>query len=288
MIQYLTRNQLDVEKYNHCISNAFNSRIYGYSWYLDAICDAWDILVKDDYQAVMPLPKRKKYGVSYIYQAPWAQQLGVFSLAEIEESTIIAFIHAIPKKFKLVDVFLNSKNKFSSKYLKDRTNYILALDSDFETLKNNFNTNRKRVCKTNFDNFRIDKKGNTKAFLEFYKNQESNYKTHKDTFEKLQKLIYTNSSTIYIWNVYQDNRIIASLCWLKNHNRITYLAPIATAEAKKENIPTFIINEIIKEHENSNYILDFEGSMIKGVAQFYKSFGAKKETYSQYKKYNLF
>jgi len=288
MIKYLTRNQLDVEKYNHCISKAFNSRIYGYSWYLDAVCDAWDILVKNDYQTVMPLPKRKKYGVPYIYQVPWAQQLGLFSLAEIEESTITAFIHAIPKKFKLIDIFLNSKNNFSSKHLKLRTNYILALDTDFKTLKNNFNSNRKRVCKINFDGFRIDKKGNTKAFLAFYKNQESNYKTHKDTFEKLQKLVLLNSSAIHIWNVYRDNRIIASLCWLKDLNRITYLAPIAIAEAKKENIPTFIINEIIKEHENSNYILDFEGSMIKGVAQFYKSFGAKKEIYSQYKKYNLF
>ncbi len=287
MIKCLNRNQLDTEKYNICISNAVNSRIYAYSWYLDSVCDDWDVLVEDDYQLVMPLPKRKKMGIQYIYQAPWIQQLGVFSTENIDESIIEAFINAIPKKFKLIDIFFNTENRFSSKYVKERTNYLLALNLDFEKLKNNYNKNRKRVSKIDFSNFSIDKEGDVNEFLSLYQKQETNYKMHKDTFEKLQKLARTKNEYTNVWNVYMDDALIAGLFWIIDDHRITYLAPIATVKAKKANIPTYIVNQLIKAYENTHYILDFEGSMIDGVAKFYKSFGAKNEIYFQYKKYHL-
>jgi hypothetical protein len=78
--------------------------------------------------------------------------------------------------------------------------------------------------------------------------------------------------------------MVAGLVWLKDKNRITYLLPVAKEQAKKQNIPSFIMNELIKEHQNTNYILDFEGSMIEGIAQFYKSFGAREEVYYWYKR----
>ena len=35
--------QIDFNKYDACIAAAINSRIYAYSWYLDAVCDDWDV-----------------------------------------------------------------------------------------------------------------------------------------------------------------------------------------------------------------------------------------------------
>ena len=283
MIQYITKNQLDIAKYDSCISHAINTRIYAYSWYLDSVCDDWDALVKDDYHMVMPLPKRRKLGISYIYQAPWIQQLGIFSDEIVKEPTILQFIQAIPKKFKLIDVFFNANNQFSSKYTSIRDNYILSLTTDFTTLKNNYNKNRKRASKIKFDDFVIDKKGNTNEFINLYKEQSGTYKSHKDALEKLRRLI-NNKKYCNIWNVYNNHKIIAGLCWFKDAHRITYLVPVATSEAKKENIPTYIVNELIKTYQNTNYTLDFEGSMVEGVAKFYKSFGAQKEEYYWYKR----
>ena len=283
MIQYLTRNQLDEKNYDNCIANAVNTRIYAHSWYLDRVCDDWDVLVKNDYQYVMPLPKRRKYGIHYIYQVPWIQQLGVFSTEMIDESIVHQFIKSIPKKYKQIDIFLNSDNRFLNKDIGIRKNYILSLNSSFDIIRNAYNKNRKRISKTDFSNFKIDKKGSVVEFLNLYTNQEINYKTHKDSFEKLQNLLnYNNCNNI--WNVYKNKTLVAGLYWLKDSHRITYLVPIATAEAKQENIPTFLINELIKEHENTKSILDFEGSMVEGVANFYKSFGAKEEEYFWYKK----
>ena len=45
MIKYVKRNELDIEKYNACVENSLQSRVYGFSWYLDIVADHWDALV---------------------------------------------------------------------------------------------------------------------------------------------------------------------------------------------------------------------------------------------------
>ena len=78
-IKYILREHIDEDKYNECITISKQSLIYGYSWYLDIVCDQWDALILDDYVAVMPIPWRKKYGITYVYPPLWLLQLGIFS-----------------------------------------------------------------------------------------------------------------------------------------------------------------------------------------------------------------
>ena len=85
-IKYIHREHLDEEKYNQCIATSLQSKIYAFSWYLDIVCDNWDVLVLDDYEAVMPIPWRKKYGIKYVYPPFWVLQLGVFSNEVIDEN----------------------------------------------------------------------------------------------------------------------------------------------------------------------------------------------------------
>jgi hypothetical protein len=51
---------------------------------------------------------------------------------------------------------------------------------------------------------------------------------------------------------------------------------------------TQVIDSILKKYSETDYILDFEGSMIPGIARFFKSFGAKEEEYFSFKKYVVF
>jgi hypothetical protein len=288
MIKYIHRNQLDVEKYDACISYAVNSRIYAYSWYLDIVCDDWNVLVKDDYEAVMPLPIRKKLGISYVYLPPWVQQLGVFSLERLNESVVESFLKAIPKKFKLVELKLNSDNQISSKKISERVNYILSLDTDFKSIVTDYNSNRKRILKADFSKFRIEKKTDPTIFLDFYSKNKLAIELPKDTFDCLKKLVNSKEDAVRIWSVYFNDKLISSLLWLKDLYRITYLLPVNNEQGKKDNASTYLINSLIKEYQNTGLILDFEGSMIKGVASFYKSFGTKAETYYHFKKYRIF
>jgi len=285
MIQYLKRYEIDEIKYNDCIKFSQNARIYAYSWYLDCVADNWDALVLNDYEAVMPLSWREKYFIKYIYPPVWTQQLGVFSKFKIEATLIKEFINAIPKKFKKITIQFNAENDLSLFKTEKRLNYILPLNKSCEENLKGFNNNRRRdVKKAEALNNCIDKEIDKNEFLEFYLSSDKNYELNLNQFSKLKSLILNKNEAINIWGIRKNNILISCLLFLKDSKRITYLLPVSTNEAKENGFPTLLIFELIREFSKSGFILDFEGSMIKGVAEFYKSFGAIKEDYFLYQK----
>ena len=52
-----------------------------------------------------------------------------------------------------------------------------------------------------------------------------------------------------------------------------------TSEALKTGAMFLLTNHFIKDHANKNYILDFAGSNIKGIAERNKGFGATEYKY---------
>ena len=289
MIHYLKRHQIDVIKYDTCIELSTNSRIYAYSWYLDIVSDNWDALVLNDYEAIMPLPWRSKYFIKYIYPPAWTQQLGVFSKNEISNQLILDFIKAIPKKFKKVTIQFNSDNDLSLLKSTERVNYILPLNKSYEEIYEGFNTNRKRdLSKAIRSGLILDKEIYKNEFFNFYESSHKNYKLTTNQIVSLKLLLKVKNENIHIWGIYENEKLTTCLFWLKEDKRITYLLPVASTDAKDNGLPTFIVSELIRKFSNLNYILDFEGSMIEGVADFYKSFGAEEEDYFLLEKRFLF
>lgn len=289
MIKYLTREHVNIEKYNKCISSAVNSRIYAYSWYLDIVADeCWDVLVLDDYVAVMPLPKRRKYFINYVYLPSWCQQLGIFSKKDIKESTINEFLGCIPKKFKLVDIYFNSDNRFNSKYLSKRDNYILSLNNSYNTLFKNYKKGRKSSVKQAIKlNSNIIEDYNYSKIIQLFKVTKGGEIDEKIEYSSLSKLIEYGLSLNCIYSIgvtNTNNELIGGALFLKKNNRITYLFSSINKEGREKQSMSFVLDFIIQKFSNNDYILDFEGSMIKELASFFKSFGAKKEEYFHYKK----
>ena len=57
--------------------------------------------------------------------------------------------------------------------------------------------------------------------------------------------------------------------------------------ARETGAMSFLIDSFIQNHQNENLNLDFEGSIDKNLARFYKSFGANEVVYLQIKKNRL-
>ncbi len=288
-IKYLPRTKLNIEKYNACIDNSINSRIYAYSWYLDIVTDDWDALVLGDYTAVMPLPKRKKHGLNYIYLPSWVQQLGVFSRSDIDENLILSFISKIPKKFVLVDYFFNSLNEFNHKKLGKRDNFILRLNTNYELLRKNYSKSRKwSINQAKKANLRIEETEDLQNLIHLFKiNKGKELRNSKFDFKILDKLIINlrgqkNSKILEIKN--EKSNLIGGAVFLYDNNRITYLFSAIDAEGRNKQVMSYLIDHVIKQNSNSNLIFDFEGSMIPEIASFFKSFGAELETYYWLKK----
>lgn len=288
MIHYVKREDLEVEKYNNCIENSIQSRIYAFSWYLDIIADNWDVLVQDDYEAVMPVPWKQKYFIKYVTQPFFCQQLGVFSKHEISNEVIRNFIKEIPNKFFRISLQLNAENSIDSERLVKKNNYVLALNKTSEVLIAGFSNNRKRDLKKAISSsLIIDEDISVKEFFKFYLLNDKYYDKHNSIKNVLENIVQIKNGSLKLYGIRSNGVLISCVLLLDDMKRVTYLVPVHNNLSKKNGAMTLLITTIIKKYQNSDYILDFEGSMVKGVASFYKSFGAEKEVYSLLAYYNL-
>ena len=156
MIQYLVNNQIDKTKWDATIAECGN--IYAYSWYLDIVHPQWEALVEDDYQSVMPLTGGKKFGVNYLYQPYFVQQLGVFSKAPLTSEKTEEFLNAIPKKYRFAEIRLNESNTFNEGFqgIEYHRNVLLDLNQGYETIRANYHQNTKRnLAKAEANNLQI-------------------------------------------------------------------------------------------------------------------------------------
>tara|TARA_R110002073_G_scaffold336208_1_gene530918 strand:- start:53725 stop:54609 length:885 start_codon:yes stop_codon:yes gene_type:complete len=294
MIKYLTRKQLDIDKYNQCILNSLNTRIYAYSWYLDIVTnESWGALVLNKYEAVMPLPQRSKYFISYIFQPSWIQQLGVFSSVAIDKNSVEHFLNAIPNKFKMVDTFLNSENKLATKKIRTRANYILQLNKPFETLFKAYRKGRKSSVKQG-QNYGLKVVGgfNHNEIIQLFKDNKGAELNAKNgnyvILSELMSYAVPRNFVECLSVVSKNNELIAGAFFLKDNKRITYLFSAINQTGREQQAMSFLINHMIERSANSGLIFDFEGSMIPEIASFFKSFGAVKETYYHYNIKRLF
>lgn len=285
-IEYLKHDEIDKLRWDKCINTAFNGIVYAYSWYLDIVAYQWEALVFGDYKAVMPLTGKKKYGLNYIYQPKYTQQLGVFSQGILDSNLVKAFLDAIPTKYKIVEVNLNTYNKLADRNVavKQGVTYELDLISNYKNLSKNFNNNTQRNIKKAVSNkVQISKHVNLKDLLLLVK-QTSKIPITFDHLNILRRLIpfSINHNLGDTYGAYNDkNELVAAAFFIRSHNKAIYLISAATNEGKKISAMFLLVDKYIQDNAEKNITLDFEGSVIENIARFYKGFGATAINYNK-------
>ena len=294
MIRYIKRDALNIEKYNSCISQALNSRIYAYSWYLDIVTDTkWDVLVLDDYKAVMPLPWRRKYFVKYVYPPFWLLELGVFST--LEEVDFVNFFKETLNHFKFIELKMNTGNIQDNivENVHHKQFQFLSLHEDYELLKNNYRKDRKKDLQNAFQSNLVVKWYDApEKLVQLFKNnvgkripniKEKDYRVLLNLISSSLKKGVGEIVSIYDAN----NKLVASAFLLKHEKSVTILVSSTDFNNRENGANTFLIDRIIyKYHKNFNKF-SFGGSSINSIAQYFKSYGAQQEEYYLLKYNNI-
>ena len=144
MIHHIEHKAIDRAKWDTLISDS--GLVYAQSWYLDIVHLEWSAMVLGDYEAVMPITGGKKFGVNYLFQPFFVQQLGVFSSQEITAEVLQDFLNAIPQKYRFAEIRLNEGNVFEKPLqgIDFHRNIVLDLNKDYDTIRANYHTNTKR------------------------------------------------------------------------------------------------------------------------------------------------
>ncbi len=282
-IRFLLRNEIDDIKWDACIYESFNSLIYAYTWYLDNVADDWSALVLDDYKAVMPLPSRKKWGFTYIYQPFFCQQLGIFSNAEITQPTVNAFFKAIPSHVSYIDIQTNIFTKPSSGnvVVHQKTNFHLSLISTYEKLESGYNENTKRnLKKAKKNKIELLENAEPSSIVKLYReNYASKTPEIKESdYQNLNRLINycLRMGVLKSWAAFDErNSLCAGALFIKDHKNVYYLLGGSTEDGRTYGAMHALFDGFIKVYAGRDLVLDFEGSEIEGIARFYKGLGAK-------------
>lgn len=293
MIKYLTHNMIDKNRWDECIAKSFNGNVYVWSWYLDIVHPQWEALVENDYENVMPLTGNKKYGVNYLFQPFFVQQLGVFSQKSLSSKIIENFFKAIPQKYLFAEIRLNVYNKIDENlnYVKTYRNVELNLTCDYQNIYNHYNSNTKRnLAKAKTSNLILTENISPETIINLFKNNKGKeIKQWKDKeYNRLLDLIHaaTYREKCFLYGVNNiDNQVVAGAVFMYSHNRIIFLFSGADKSNKEKHGLTLIIDRVIRDFSKTNNTFDFEGSDNEELARFYKGFGGK-EVYYPGIKYN--
>jgi hypothetical protein len=284
-LQYLHRHQIDTNKWDHCIDTAPNGLIYASAVYLDHMTTTWDALVLGDYEAVMPLPARKKWGIQYIYQPAFMASLGVFG-KQLSKELVEQFIHAIPNAFKLIDLRLNYGNNFSQLQSVARlhNNYILPLHAPYEQLFKQYRDNIRRNIK------KAQQLGNRYATDIAVEEVVALARLQMDRISDLNPTDYDNFIGLYrslkqqnkamACGVYtQSGELVSSSVYFFSNKRAYYILVGNHPNGRTLGASHYLIDRFIHDQAGQDVLLDFEGSDIRNLAFFYESFGAQRELY---------
>ena len=245
----------------------------------------WDALVYGDYEAVMPLPWNKKFGIHYLYEPAFTASLGIFGVA-LNPTLINEFIKAIPSKFKLIEIDLNAGNKveFPDGISIIRNNYVLDLNKTYEDIYKRYSDNIRRnvkkakqfecTCIRNVDIDQVitlseDQMANVGSPL------KEDYDRFKSLFSFLQKKEMASTYGVLT----KDQQLLASSVYFYSHGRAYYILVGNHPNGKAMGTSHYLIDRFIFENAGKNLLLDFEGSDLRNLAYFYSSFGAVHETY---------
>lgn len=296
-IQYVDHHQIDPTKWDSAILRSPHPLAYGLFEYLNAVCESqWDALIYNDYEAVFPLPFKKKFGIKYLVQPVFCQQLGAFG-SNVNVSTH-HFLSAIPTRFLRVRLQLNpyfdQTNEIesiqtkpagiiaSSRKLTTKTNMTIQLSQPLDYNKD---------CKKNLHRLAelpIEYKINAISIREAIDTYRKAWGKQNPEIEDEHYQLFANacteklSFTVTAHHQKEGDLLGAAIFLITPENTkrsLHYVCAGPTEAGKSIGVMHGIIDFILNRYKGENMLFDFEGSSIASVASFYKKFGANEEPF---------
>ena len=274
MIKRLNYQQIDFEKYQHCIETSLQRNFYAKKEILDTLCEEWELLVSGDYDYIMPVPLKKKYGFHFVLMPLFCQQLGVFSKTvnrEMEQQ----FLTFLKRNYRVFSYYFNHQNTFNQ-YLKVKKNYFIEC-TEYSVLRKNYFKGRKSTVKTaQYLDFKEVGLAETFGFI------NDNFKglKKKSDFQKFLgylKFLETKKM-LRIFGAFKDNQLTSLAIMICEGDAFSLLGLVNDENYRLDNGASYLIDRILKEniHQKS---FDFMGGSIRGIEVFFKSFGSVLQEY---------
>lgn len=285
-IKFLTRQQIEADKWDHCIATASNGLPYVMSYFLDKISPGWSALIAGDYELVMPLTWKRKWGIDYLTQPPFVQQTGVFSNQLINDEQLALFLSAVKKHFRFAEIFLNYQNEWHEAL--PRQNFMVDLNSPYQTIKSKYKNVLLKNLKVASKHGLLYSIGDVQQSVDMYRQEYTSRLPHVKpaaykAFEEICAMAAADGNLVVRSAINTAGKILSSVVLVSDKRRLVLLISVTNASGRKVQANHYLLDRVIREYAGQPLFLDFEGSEVPGIAAFYKSFGAFDQPYFFYR-----
>jgi hypothetical protein len=274
------------------IEESREGNIYATYDYLQHCERSWKAaILKDEqgaWQAVMPIQVARRWGMEYIYQDPFARELGIFTKEELTRAQYQALLDASLGSYRYVPRYcFNVDNgyllqKVSFRYvtgLKPIATYHLDLRLPYDRIWQNYRRDRRySIRRAQRYDQHIGEEQQVEDALRIF--SQSTY--HRipglvpyqvPLMEKLYKRLLHMGKLQAYYVTYKDEKIAAALM-VRYRQKLIYLFGANTEQAFRLRSSTLLLDHIIRQHAARDLTFDFEGGDVPGLGDFYSSFGA--------------
>ena len=287
MIRFVQHKDIDSIKWDQAIAKAQYSTLFARYEMLDALTSpgTWHALVEDDYHAVMPLPARSKFGISYLYTPFFMPQMGIFSPATLACPDTRLFLAAIPQRYRQADLVLNVHNE-TDEAATELVSHTLDLQKPYEHLRAQFSQNTVRNIRSAERQGTIITLGEpvieeTIRLFRENRGHVSDVHFQAQDYQRLAVVarhLEAQGALLTVSARTPDGTLIAGALFVLDAPRMWFWFS-GRDNRYAEYKPLFLLmDRVIQHYADQAWILDFNGSRNPNVARMYRSFGGEPYT----------
>ena len=284
------------------------------AWWMDAVCTPegkeWDVLLVEENEkivAAMPYHLLKKWGFKIIDRTRYTQYHGLW----IDYPVDCKLHKRYSFEKRVMDNLIDQLESLKVSYYSQNFHYSFTNWQPFywrgfqQTTRYTYQIKDLSDLKKYFENFSYAKqkhikKENNDLLIDFSLSAADFYDFHKECLaQKNTEITYSQKLWLSIYNesiIREQGKIIAlkdknenlhsALFFVWDKNSAYALNSAINPQFRSDGTSTKMFWEAIKFVSDKTKIFDFEGSMIKGVAQSFQQFGAEQIPYFNISKCN--
>ena len=263
--------------------------VYVCSWFLNITHPAWEALVvekENQYEMIMPLLSIRRYGLDLHPSPILAQRLGIYG--HYNQEIIDEVFSYLNKHFASIE-YPFTKDLQLNFTVTEASNYILPLNKDYSKLADGYRKDRKQRVKQGLKHsLEITQNTDIEEFIVVYREEIAPKilgGVSEETFLSIKRLIEhcSKNKNGFLIAANIDGVALSQTFFIKHNKRLICFLSATNNDGKRMQAKSLIMDHVIRTYANTELTLDFKGSHIDSIADYFKSFGAEEEKYSIYR-----
>jgi hypothetical protein len=291
MFRHVRHAEIDRSQWDALITEAPNGLIYALSWYLDSVSPGWEGLVKEEqgrYVAVLPLPVRRKFGLRYLQQPLFAQQLGLFSRQPPTAADWQQVADLLRRQFRFITQYAFNTGNVELLGAGQPglagavfTTYYLSLKPPYEQLLAGYKPNRRwRLNQARRRGLHVELTTDIDLMVKIFAENTAPkiYGVIGEAYEyRILRALYARAHQEGLATMRQvrgaSGEVLAMGLLFRFKQHLTYIFNCSTRAGKEAGAISVLLDEVLRAHAGQDLLFDFEAPEVPNVAHFYNSFG---------------